>query len=768
MIYKISLPKIPSCAWSHPIGLEWDNPYTADDNKTLDDGPSHGMPLGGFGAGCIGRAPRGDFNLWHLDAGEHIFRNLPACQFSVFEQPEGENAQAYAMSTVAPTDGSLSSWSWYPKDKGTYYALYPRSWYEYQGVFKSQLICEQFSPIYPNSYQESSYPLGILEWTAHNPTDKPITISIMLTWQNTVGWFTNAMKSCPQDQPQYQPRWGDSTGNYNQWILDNYRVGCLFNRVQPHEQLQEGEGQIAIASITNPSLEVFYLGRWNPIGDGSEVWDYFAMNGSLPDLEDETPASPGEQIAGAMAIRFTVRPGRTRKIPFILAWDFPITEFSEGINYYRRYTDFYGRSGHNVWSVVRTALKHNDMWKERIIEWQSSIIQREDLSDSFKMALFNELYLLTDGGTIWTAATENDPIGQFGVLESLDAPYYESLNVRLYGSFALLMLWPRLDKAILDAFARAISDSDETSTNKGIRKALGATPHDLGSPHEHPWEKTNYSTNYNNDVDYNLCQDLPAAFVLQVYRDFVFTGKTDTEFLWECWQAIGETLTYLKDFDVDGDGIPENSLTCDYCQFSGISAYNGGLWIAALEAAVAMAKILLDNPPFNPQLAPSDYPASIEQAIALWQSWLEQAQPLYHQQLWNDLYYNMDSESGSDMVMVDQLCGQFYVLLLGLPDVVEKKYVQSTLNQIYNVCIPDNSQHWREVKTGINFALAAFMLKMGMKDESKQLAETVIKQIYGQGLQFRSPKYITNQGTFRGSHYLGALAIWGIYRVMID
>ena len=128
----------------------------------------------------------------------------------------------------------------------------------------------------------------------------------------------------------------------------------------------------------------------------------------------------------------------------------------------------------------------------------------------------------------------------------------------------------------------------------------------------------------------------------------------------------------------------------------------------------------------------------------------------------------MDSESGSDMVMVDQLCGQFYVLLLGLPDVVEKKYVQSTLNQIYNVCIPDNSQHWREVKTGINFALAAFMLKMGMKDESKQLAETVIKQIYGQGLQFRSPKYITNQGTFRGSHYLGALAIWGIYRVMID
>jgi len=35
-------------------------------------------------------------------------------------------------------------------------------------------------------------------------------------------------------------------------------------------------------------------------------------------------------------------------------------------------------------------------------------------------------------------------------------------------------------------------------------------------------------------------------FVLQVYRDFVLTGATDWELLWDCWPAIVEALTYLK------------------------------------------------------------------------------------------------------------------------------------------------------------------------------------------------------------------------------
>lgn len=798
----ISLPEIPACAWQRLLGQGWEQPYTVRYASNLDDGPWHGIPLGGFGAGCIGRSPRGDFNLWHLDGGEHIFRAVPACQFSVFEQPENGEAQAYALSTQVPEDGILSRWQWYPQGKGTYYALYPRSWFEYTGVFQCQLICEQFSPIWAHNYQESSYPLAIFEWTAHNPTDQPITISIMLTWQNMVGWFTNAIKN-PEvkvrddgsPEHEYQPRWGDSTGNFNQWIVDNFRVGCLMNRIQPHEDLEEGEGQMCIASILNPAVEVFYLGRWHPQGDGGEVWDYFAHNGSLPDQENETPAEPGEQIATALAIRFTVRPGRTRKIPFVLAWDLPITEFAEGIKYYRRYTDFFGRNGQNVWSMVRTALKHEGVWRERILDWQTPILKREDLPDWLKMALFNELYLLSDGGTLWTAATQDDPVGQFGVLECLDYCWYESLDVRLYGSFALLMLWPKLEKAVIEAYARAIPESDDTpriigyNQAQAIRKAAGATPHDLGAPNEHPWQKTNY-TSYQ---DCNLWKDLASDFVLQLYRIFKFTGSKDLDFLWEHWHSVTEALAYLKTFDLDGDGIPENSgapdQTFDDWQLKGISAYCGGLWIAALEAAIMMGEIVLERKPMNPHLEIDGYPQSVEKAIANYRQWLQQSRSIYHKTLWNGEYYRLDSESGSDVVMSDQLCGQFYARLLGLPDVVETQYVESALRKIYDACFlkfhegkfgaangvkpdgkPENpdATHPLEVWTGINFGLAAFMIQIGMKKEALEITEAVVKQVYENGLQFRTPEAITPVGTFRASHYLRAMAIWAIYGVLIN
>ncbi|MEL6225359.1 MAG: GH116 family glycosyl hydrolase, partial [Cyanobacteria bacterium J06627_8] len=192
-----------------------------------------------------------------------------------------------------------------------------------------------------------------------------------------------------------------------------------------------------------------------------------------------------------------------------------------------------------------------------------------------------------------------------------------------------------------------------------VRKAAGATPHDLGAPNEHVWEKTNY-TSYQ---DCNQWKDLGCDFVLQVYRDFVFTGSNDIEFLVDCWDAVRETLDYLKAFDRDGDGIPENSgapdQTFDDWRLQGVSAYCGGLWLAALEAAIAISKVLLREKVEIENLT---------EQKSIYEAWLEQSRLVYQEKLWNGKFYRLDSESGSDVVMADQLCGQFYTRLLQLPD----------------------------------------------------------------------------------------------------
>jgi non-lysosomal glucosylceramidase len=817
---------IPPCTWNRSIGLGWDKPYTVRYASNLDDGPWHGMPLGGFGAGCLGRSSRGDFNLWHIDGGEHVFQTIPACQFSVFEQAADESSQAYALCTEAPADGTLGQWCWYPassttQSTGTYHALYPRSWFIYEGVFQSQLTCEQFSPIWPDNYQETSYPLAVFEWTAHNPTDQPMTLSLMLTWQNMVGWFTNAIQS-PQihvrddgsPEYEYQPCLGKSQGNFNQLISDRRQVGCLFSQIRSlDEKVQEGQGQWAIlvprhSMLAQPvrrtrtvdlakldaesELEVFHHARWNPADDGSDLWQNFAWDGSLSNRADETPASEGEQVAAAIAVRFRLNPGETRQIPFVVAWDFPVTKFAPGVEYNRRYTDFFGRSGQNAWVIASTALEHYKSWRQQIQTWQQPILERQDLPSWFKMALFNELYDLTSGGTLWSAADQREPEGQFAVLECLDYRWYESLDVRLYGSFGLLMLWPELEKSVMRTFARAIPTADETLRQIGYnrawapRKVANAVPHDLGAPNEHPWEKTNY-TSYQ---DCNLWKDLPCDFVLLVYRDFLLTGATDHQFLAFCWPAVQAALNHLKTFDLDEDGIPENSgapdQTFDDWQLQGVSAYCGGLWIAALEAAIAIGKILIDHP-IGAVGADRDLP--LQETIATYQTWLDQSRPIYQEKLWNGQYYRLDSGSGSDVVMADQLCGQFYARLLGLPDVVPSDRAQSALATVYDACFlkfqggqfgaanglkPDGSPekpeatHPLEVWTGINFGLAAFLLQIEMRPEAFQLAEVVVRQIYENGLQFRTPEAITAVGTFRASMYLRAMTIWAIYEVFTN
>lgn len=812
MMTKLPSSVIPSCTWSRPIGLGWDKPYTVRYPSNIDDGSWHGMPLGGFGGGCIGRSSRGDFNLWHIDGGEHIFQNIPACQFSVFES-FGLSSQAYALCTEPPEDGSLKSWQWYPASgcgeknfssssqflTGTYHALYPRSWFVYEGVFQANLTCEQFSPIWAANYQETSYPVAVFVWTAHNPTDAAIALSIMLTWENMVGWFTNALKS-PEvrlrddGSPvyEYQPRLGESKGNFNLIVENTEFIGFELARIGVTEPVQEGEGQWCIATPKHPKVDLFYHSRWNPIGTGDDLWQSFAQDGSLPNYVDDTPCSEGEQLGAALAVRFTLQPGETLEIPFALAWDFPVTEFASQITYYRRYTDFFGRSGKNAWAIASSALAQYQTWQQQIQSWQQPILNRQDLPDWFKMALFNELYDLTSGGTLWSAATKRDPVGQFAVLECLDYRWYESLDVRLYGSFALLMLFPELEKAVIRAFARAIPKSDDTPRVIGyyytigaespmaVRKAAGATPHDLGAPNEHVWEKTNY-TSYQ---DCNLWKDLGCDFVLQVYRDFLLTGADDVEFLAECWNAIVQTLDYLKTFDKDGDGIPENSgapdQTFDDWRLLGVSAYCGGLWLAALEAAIAICDVLLNR------IGAQNTQELVQQRF-IYETWLAQSRPIYQEKLWNGQYYRLDSESGSDVVMADQLCGQFYARLLDLPDIVPVDCALSALKTIYDACFlkfyngkfgaangvrPDgspenpNATHPLEIWTGINFGLAAFLIQMGMKDEAFRMADAVVQQVYDNGLQFRTPEAITAVGTFRASTYLRAMAIWAIYLVM--
>jgi non-lysosomal glucosylceramidase len=798
----------PPASWSRPFGLGWEQPYTVRYASNLDDGPNHGMPLGGFGAGCLGRAPDGSFNLWHLDGGEHWFGTLPDCQFALFER-DGSGSRAHALAVAPEADASrpdagppLSAWSWYPASTadtstGTYAARYPLSWTSYSGVFNARVGCEAFSPILPGDYQRSSYPVAVFTWSLSNPTRQPLDLSLLLSWRNTTGWFTNTdpaaavhFRDDGSPEHNYVPAIGRSEGQRNRWVDDGPLKGVLLEG--PLSQpVAEGQGQWCIATDAgleerHPGLRIHRCSRWNPAGDGAELWESFAREGAIPDSNNDRHSGAHDPASAALAVQLRLEPGASIEIPLVISWDLPVTAFATGTRALRRYTDHFGAGGTNAAAIAAEALGSWSSWREQIAAWQQPVLERTDLPVPLRMALFNELYDLASGGTLWTAATPEDPVGCFGVLECLDYAWYESLDVRLYGSFALLQLWPELDKAVLRSFARAIPAADPTprpigwyfTQGKGRveapRKVAGATPHDLGAPNERPWDATNY-TAYQ---DCNLWKDLASDFVLQVWRTFRLapTGE-DLRFLADCWPAAVEALRYLKTFDANGDGLPDNGgapdQTFDDWPLKGVSAYCGALWIAALEAALAMGQRLQLELGLDTSSQQRDF-----------SSWLEQSRANFDRLLWNGEYYNIDAESGTPVVMADQLCGDFYARLLDLPPVVEEDRARSALGAIREACfegfqggslgvanglrrdgtpLDPNGTHPLEVWTGINFGLAAYYRLMGETDTALAITGAVVHQVYGGGLQFRTPEAITAVNTFRACHYLRAMAIWALW-----
>ena len=799
-------PTAGSSSWSRAFGLGWEQPYTVRYASNLDDGPNHGMPLGGFGAGCIGRAPDGSFNLWHLDGGEHWFGNLPDCQFALFET-DGDQSRAHALGVKPEADASrpaagepLSAWSWYPASSakqrtGTYAARYPISSTQYTGVFQAEVSCEAFSPILPGDYQRTSYPVAVFVWTLTNPTNRPLDLSLLLSWRNTTGWFTNTdptaavtFRDDGSPEHNYVPAIGRSKGHRNTWVEQPGLKGVLLDgeRATP---LAEGQGQWCIATADH--LEVQRCSRWDPSGSGAELWEPFARDGSIPDSNNDRRSGDSDPASAALAVKCCLEPGASIEIPLVISWDLPVTAFATGSRALRRYSDFFGGeaggdSGTSAAAIAAEALRDWRDWRSQIEAWQKPVLERSDLPEPLRMALFNELYDLASGGSLWTAAAAGDPVGQFGVLECLDYAWYESLDVRLYGSFALLQLWPELDKAVLRSFARAIPAADATlrpigwyfTQGKGrveaARKLAGATPHDLGAPNERPFEATNY-TAYQ---DCNLWKDLASDYVLQVWRTFKLAPNgPDLGFLSECWPAAIQALTYLKTFDVNNDGLPDNGgapdQTFDDWPLKGVSAYCGALWIAALEAGLAIAQQLqlelgLDTSGEQRQLG----------------SWLEQSRANFDLLLWNGEFYKIDAESGTPVVMADQLCGDFYARLLGLPAVVADERASSALKAIKESCfegfqggrlgvanglrrdgtpLDPNGTHPLEVWTGINFGLAAYYRLMGETSTAFAITGAVVEQVYSGGLQFRTPEAITGVNTFRACHYLRAMAIWALW-----
>ncbi|XP_059781022.1 non-lysosomal glucosylceramidase isoform X1 [Balaenoptera ricei] len=616
----------------------------------------YGCPLGGIGGGTITRGWRGQFCRWQLNPGMYQHQTVIADQFTVCLRRKGQTVYQQVLSVERPS--VLHSWNWGLCGYFAFYhALYPRAWTVYQLPGQNvTLTCRQITPILPHDYQDSSLPVGVFVWDVENEGDEALDVSIMFSMRNGLGGEDDAPGGL-WNEPFCLERDGETV------------QGLLLHHPTPPNPYT-----MAVAARLTADTMVTHLTAFDPDSAGQQVWQDLLQDGQLDSLAGQSlPSQKGVGIAGAVCVMGKLPPRGQRRLEFSLAWDMPRIMFgAKGQVYYRRYTRFFGPDGDAAPTLSHYALCRYADWEERISAWQSPVLDDRSLPAWYKSALFNELYFLADGGTVWLEVPEDclreEPVesmcqlrpllreyGRFGYLEGQEYRMYNTYDVHFYASFALVMLWPKLELSLQYDMALATLREDPAQQRylmSGIIapvKRRNVVPHDVGDPDDEPWLRVNAYV-VHDTADW---KDLNLKFVLQVYRDYYLTG--DHCFLRDMWPVCLAVMESEMKFDKDQDGLIENGgyadQTYDGWVTTGPSAYCGGLWLAAVAVMVKMAAL-----------------CGAQEVQDKFSSILSRGQEAYERLLWNGRYYNYDcsSQPQSHSIMSDQCAGQWFLRASGL------------------------------------------------------------------------------------------------------
>lgn len=807
-----NLSGFPGCSFTRPFGYKMEKYGRTAVVESIDNNPEgSACPVGGLGAGGFEWTISGNFRYWFLKSGWYVDDWLPADAFHLFLK-KGNQKIVQTISADKP-ETVLQSWKWgLAPGIGDYFALYPRSGFSFEKNQKwpVRLAVVQFSPVIPHNYKESSYPVAVYKWIIHNPSRTEVEISLMLTWENMVGWEA-VWPGGPVPRTQFI--WDKkSQGSFSEFASEGNKKGIIFRR--KGLDLKTGNaltGSMSLAVLGIPGAEITYLTDFDPTGDGQEVMEPFSREGRLPSTRAATVSRSG-RTASALAVSIKLKPGQKVEVPFVIGWDFPYYEFEKGVKYRKKYTEFFGDDGQQALKIAFEALDRYAEWEKAIDSWQSRILAQKNLPLWFKQLLFNELYVLSETG-VWEATTD-----LFTYLESADYLMYGTFDVDSY-CWQLLELWPELELKNIRFFAQAIKMLDPAykiyqynqifphempPDKKGyywnVNKEPGMIPHDLGSPRVRPWVVLN-AFDWQNG---NVWKDLNPKFPLRALRDYLAAGKEDIDFLREVFTASVLALDRLEQkFGDPISHIPQNEAipdqTYDTWRMKGSSAYVGLLWLSALKSTIRLADLLLEK-----GINQVDG-LSLDKIQKKYLNWF-QAGKTEIQKLWNEEkgYFHIDSHT--DDIMTDQLFGVWYGSMLGLEDkdpVVSQEQAKKALATIFrhNVAgFGDGlmgavngrsargeqllSQQGDEVWVGTAYAFASSCLLHGLKKEAWQTAYGLYRVVWspeGQGYFFKTPEAYLNpeekvwnnpaskygEKLFRAMKYMRPGAVWAVYRAWL-
>lgn len=707
---------LPRGAWQRAIG---DVPW-----PTMSSDPNRGIVLGGFGAGAFMYNISGSFGPWADEVGEYSPDRLRGAAFHLYERI-GENKTVRCLSTDTMM---MPVWERMAVKEGTYSALQPKGWCDYDG-FVTDIRSTFFSPIIANNYRETSFPVAVWQFAFSNPSADTAHLSVMLTWPH----------------PPFNGGRRTRTGYFNKLEVAPGQLGIVMKANDPSNTPETQNSEWCIATRQDSEAVVSYE-TWNANLDGSDIWDLFSSDGILSDVVNPFAS------ATAIAVKIDLPPGATKVIPIVVSWDFPVVEFDSeygggrSTQWWKRYCEYFDTLSDNSFAIAAEALDSCEIWSAQIDEWMMPYVSDPRYPDWLICAAFNEMYYNQMGGSFWESGLRSGHPDEFlglhrddhknFVMESQAYTLSGNISVGHYSSIVYAGLWPEMEHDLLWCHADIILYWDQCDPVTPYQTApeVGA-PRDfissdscmLGDPFftidPHNYQSRSLPC---GPGIIHLQTETSSKFIQRCWR--YYSMYNDIVFLSYIWPAAKRTYEFMKTYDCEAE--PRDSLphaqgydnTYDGWGMYGTDIYSGGFWIGALEAMDTMSAIMGD--PIREEV----------------QTWLEAARRNLDEQLWDDdgLYYHIDTESDyPEAVFADALGGQRYNEAWGLPDILPRWKMDAHLQKVYEICVQpnplfgarlgrmpdgstvpagdrDNYEYW----VGTTYYLAAMMYHAGLVEEA--------------------------------------------------
>lgn len=621
-----------------------------------------------------------------------------------------------------------------------------------------ELNLEVFHPFIPLNVDDSAFPVVQLLWKIKNPGNDPINASMLLN-------FENPIKAGKISNSYYQKE--DLTG-------------VMFSADDEVEQNYKGHFLVAVKGYPATVQTHLFPGRWRD--DMHLLWDDFTRDGKIePNTErwESTFKNPQyNEISNrnsAIVVEIQLAPGEERVIPFYLSWYFPDRIFQDletfgtagtGVVFSNYYKSLFKDAPHALNAFIGKEVDLYDLTKSfseslNNSSYPSKVIQT---FSSQAASIRTNLIQVTDRG---------DAHGFEGVLSTGWCCPGTCTHVWNYEQ-ALASLFPSLERNMREI--EFLYDVDE----KGLQNHRSVFP--LGDYR----------------FDGGAAADGQMGSIIRVYREWKFSG--DNNWLAKLWPKVKLALEYAWNmhWDSDKDGILTGRQHNTYdISFFGPSSMTTSCYLGALKACSEMAIVM--GEPDKAQ----EYLKVFERGVAkmekdLWNgSYFIQIIPKDEKgSIKEDFELSPPNKNGEqipkyqygDGCLADQLLGQYIAQNAGLGFILDKDKSKMALKAVYEnnfiqkmsdyenvqriyalnddggvvLCAwPKDNQpvlpfvYAQEVWSGVEFAVAASLIRSGLVKEGIEIAEAVQDRHDG----FKRNPFMHDES---GVHYARAMASWSV------